>query len=95
MIVNMQTYKGWTNYETWRASFWLNCYGFYNLQLDRWKDDGEMPMLDSDDVCTFIEEIVLDDAPEGLLGDIVEGWLLSVNWAELANRYNSDLEREQ
>ena len=89
------TYNGWTNYETWQAALWLDQYGFYSLQLDRWEDDGEMPTLDSDDVYTFVEEIVLDGAPEGLLGDIVGGWLSSVNWVEIANRYNADLEREQ
>ena len=89
------TYNGWTNYETWQASLWLDQYGFYSLQLERWEDDGEMPTLDSDDVYTFIEEIVLAGSPEGLLGDIVSGWLSSVNWAEIANHYNADLEREQ
>ena len=89
------TYNGWTNYETWQASLWLDQYGYYSLQLDRWEDDGEMPQLDSDDVYTFIEEIVLEKAPEGLMGDIVTGWLSSVNWSEIANHYNSDLEREQ
>ena len=89
------TYNGWTNYETWQAALWLDQYGFYSLQLDRWEDDGEMPTLDSDDVYTFIEEIVLDGSPEGLLGDIVSGWLSSVNWVEIANHYNEDLEREQ
>ena len=89
------TYNGWTNYETWPASMWLDQYGFYSLQLDRWEDDGEMPQLDSDDVYTFIEEIVLDFEFKGLLGDIVCGWLSSVNWSEIANKYNADLEREQ
>ena len=89
------TYNGWTNYETWQASMWLDQYGFYSLQLDRWEDDGEMPQLDSDDVYTFIEEIVLDFEFKGLLGDIVCGWLSSVNWSEIANKYNADLEREQ
>ena len=95
------TYNGWTNYETWQAALWLDQYGYYSLQLDRWEDDGEMPQLDSDDVHTFIEEIVLDKAPEGMLvfdslfGDIVSGWMSSVNWSEIANKYNADLEREQ
>lgn len=93
--MNDNTYNGWTNYETWQAALWLDQYGFYSLQLDRWEDDGEMPTLDSDDVYTFIEEIVLDGSPEGLLGDIVSGWLSSVNWVEIANHYNADLEREQ
>ena len=93
--MNDNAYNGWTNYETWQAALWLDQYGFYSLQLDRWEDDGEMPQLDSDDVHTFIEEIVLDGAPEGLLGDIVGGWLSSVNWSEIANHYNADLEREQ
>jgi len=89
------TYNGWTNHETWQAALWLDQYGFYSLQLDRWEDDGEMPTLDSDDVYTFVEEIVLEDSPGGLLGDIVTGWLSSVNWVEIANHYNKDLEREQ
>ena len=89
------TYNGWTNYETWQASMWLDQYSYYSLQLDRWQDDGEMPTLDSDDVYTFVEEIVLDFEFKGLLGDIVCGWLSSVNWSEIANKYNADLEREQ
>ena len=93
--MNDNTYNGWTNYETWQAALWLDQYGFYSLQLDRWEDDGEMPTLDSDDVYTFVEEIVLEDSPGGLLGDIVTGWLSSVNWVEIANHYNKDLEREQ
>lgn len=88
------TYNGWTNYETWQAALWLDEYGFYSLQLDVWKDNGEMPTLDGDDVLTFIEEIILDKSPEGLLGDIINGWISCVNFNEIASNYNRDLEEE-
>jgi len=89
------TCNGWTNYETWQAALWLSEYAYYDMLLERWEDDGEMPTIDSDDVVAFIEEIVFEKTPEGLLGDILIGWMSSVNWNEIADSFNRDLECEQ
>lgn len=81
------TYNGWTNFETWQAGFWLNEADFLGmLQEDGWK------RLEAEDVESFIWDMLSDRADGGLLGDIVNAWISSVNFVELADNFNLDLE---
>ena len=84
------TCNGWTNYETWQAALWLNEADYLGcLQED------EVRLISGDDVYAYVEEILFEKRPEGLLGDIVIGWTFSVNWEEIADNFNKDLECEQ
>ena len=89
------TYNGWTNYETWQAALWLGEADYYGLLLERWEESGEVPIVDSEELIDFVEEVMLTHEREGLLGDILTGWIHSVNWREIATHYNDDLEREE
>jgi len=80
-------YNGWTNFETWQAGLWLNEADFLGmLQEDGWK------RLKAEDVESFIWDMLSDRAEGGLLGDIVNAWISSVNFVELADTFNLDLE---
>ena len=81
------TYNGWTNFETWQANLWLNESDFIGmLQADGWK------RVDSEDIESFIWNILLGREDGGLLGDIANAWISSVNFVELADNFNLDLE---
>lgn len=84
------SYKGWTNYETWRMALWLNEVDF----LGRCEDNGiteiDSEMLDA--------ELYLLAGAEDMTAfekDIYNGWLSCANLNEIADSFNSDLEREQ
>ena len=80
-------YNGWTNFETWQAGLWLNEADFLGmLQEDGWK------RLEAEDVESFIWDMLSDSADGGLLGDIVNAWISAVNFVELADNFNLDLE---
>ena len=80
-------YNGWSNYETWQANLWLG-------------DDDADYMRESGDVTPeivreYAEQALSDDRdelPGGLIGDIVNAWLSTVDWRELAEHYQADAE---
>lgn len=79
------TYNGWSNFETWQANLWLNESDFLGmLQSDGWK------RLDAEDVESFIWDMLSEREDGGLLGDIVNAWISSVNFVELAEAFNDD-----
>jgi len=81
------TCNGWANFETWQAGSWLNEADFLGmLQEDGWK------RLEAEDVESFIWDMLSDRSDGGLLGDIVKSWISSVNFVELAENFNLDLE---
>ena len=84
----MSTYNGWSSFETWQANLWLSESDFLGmLQDDAWK------RVDAEDVESFVYDLLLEDKPEsGLLNDIVNSWISCVNFHELADTYNEDLE---
>jgi len=80
-------YNGWSSFETWQASLWLNESDFLGmLQEDGWK------RLDAEDVESFIWDMLSEREDGGLLGDIVNAWISCVNFVELADHFNLDLE---
>ena len=86
------TYNGWRNFETWQASLWLSeADTLGRLQSDRWKQ------VNAEDVESFVLELlesveVENTYGDGLISDIINGWLSSVDFHEIAEPYNKDLE---
>jgi len=86
------TYNGWRNFETWQASLWLSeADTLGRLQSDRWKQ------VNAEDVESFVLELlesveVENTYGDGLISDIINGWLSSVDFHEIAELYNKDLE---
>ncbi len=75
-------YNGWSNYETWLVSLWLNneeCY-YHELQ-DILRDyEGQERIEELEQACRFIVERH-DDT--GLRADLINAVLSRVNWQEI------------
>ena len=90
--MSSDTYNGWRNFETWQASLWLSeADTLGRLQSDRWKQ------VNAEDVESFVLELlesveVENTYGDGLISDIINGWLSSVDFHEIAELYNKDLE---
>jgi hypothetical protein len=88
------TYNGWRNFETWQASQRLSeADTLGRLRADSWK------RVDAEDVESLVHELLEEEDVEientygdGLLSDIINGWLSSVDFHEIADHYNQDLE---
>ncbi len=103
---NDTKYNGWTNYETWVVSLWLdNDEGSQTLTqeaahyaLDCAKADHlftrkERATLDLADALKNLHE---DNTPTitGVYADLINAALGSVNWHELAEHYMAEVEEE-
>lgn len=71
-------YNGWTNYATWRV---------YLEIFDGWESDFG-PDIDAYDLGHELrdtaENLICEDAPEGLARDYALAFLENVNWYEIA-----------
>lgn len=75
-------YNGWTNYATWRI----------NLELiDGYEFDEHQTAESLED---FVEEIAFAHIEDGIVKDYARAFLLDVNWHELAEHLNDNLENE-
>ena len=71
----MNTYNGWTNFETWKV----------NLEIfDGWDSD----YLDADDARSIAEQYYLDGLGcNDLAYGVVSLFLSEVNWSEIAEAH--------
>lgn len=74
-------YNGWTNYETWRVN--LECF-----------DDWQNGRLTAESAQEFVEEYLQSECPEGLVLDYALAFISRVNWHEIAEAHNENLEDE-
>jgi hypothetical protein len=75
----MSDYNGWTNYATWRVNLEI----FDGIEPREWfKTDDQYAM--SQQLKTFAEELVCDNAGEGLAADYALAFMADVNWYEIA-----------
>ena len=92
MNTNTQECNGWTNYETWLVSLWIdNDYGDYLMRNESRPDDGWTGAT----VCEFVETIYEEQIPvTGLIADLVGAAFSAVDWASIAEHWESDYEDE-
>lgn len=79
-----QSYQGWSNYQTWCVSLWLNNdYSLY-CQLQEIVQRYDQSQADelAEAIKDFVEEIMPD--LEGLSADLMGFSLGKVNWQEIA-----------
>ena len=78
------TYNGWTNYETWRV----------NLEIfDGYDPDGQP--VDHEDIKDMAEEIVLGEVGEqSLAHSYAHAFMSDVNWHEIAEHINGEIEEQ-
>lgn len=78
------SYNGWTNYETWLTNLYLGDY------LD------SFTRYTGADVETLIYAIVDEDSSNltGFISEVVSSFLSDVNWDEIAESHNYDVEDE-
>ena len=92
----MNTYNGWTNYETWCVNLWLT------NEDTRWLDDLADEMLaeldgDTDaavaELADYLAEQHDEAAPpevKGVFADLLSTALKRVNWPEIARHFIDD-----
>ena len=79
------SYNGWTNYATWRV----------NLELFDGYDASDLPRDPSDAAAALedmAEELICEQAPEGLARDYALAFISDVNWREIAAHMLEDAE---
>ena len=87
------SYNGWSNKETWLVNLWygddlLTDY----IEID--ETEVEAYRIEEDVRYIALECESMSKLPAGLLSDFIEHSFANVNWHELADHINSDLEEE-
>ena len=87
------TYNGWSNYETWNVSLWLNnepvTYEDLRDLLERNSDDyaaGEA-------IKSYVEEM-MPDLGASMAADLLGAALCEVDWQEIAKSNRNEVAEE-
>jgi len=95
----MERYNGWANYETWNVGLW-----FMDDMVSIASENGEP--VDADWCKSQVEQYLdskyrkdSDDdkygensITQGFIGDVVNSFMRSVDWREIASHVNDDAE---
>lgn len=85
-----QGYNGWTNYETWAVSLWLDTDDPSDI-IERVKEDYEDDKEQwADEIAKKLESWVDERNPisdNSLYSDLLNASLSEVNWLEIAEHY--------
>lgn len=94
-----ERYNGWTNYETWNASLWMDNDDGY------WRNSAENAMRDAGydkDAATLelaceMEDVHEDAMPavEGMYADLLGAAMSRINWYEIAKHYIDEVDVEE
>lgn len=76
-------YNGWRNYETWRV----------NLEIASDLLDGR-GRVTAEEIKDEIEDLVIEGHENSLAADYALAFLSDVDWYEIAEAHNSDLDDE-
>jgi len=74
-----ETHNGWTNYATWRVA--LEVFDGYEVE----------EKVDADWVENYVEDVLFTGKEEGLVADYARAFLADVNWYEIADSVNENL----
>ena len=77
----MTTYNGWTNYATWRVN--LEIFDGFNPR-DHWQGKFDAVYDFAAALKDMAEELICEQAPEGLARDYALAFIGDVNWNEIA-----------
>ena len=86
-----QQYNGYTNYETWVTSLWIDTDQKLNEGLiaicavAKLAEDPKSFLADS--LKELIEESYLSTEMDGVLKDLLKSAIENINWIEIANMY--------
>ena len=72
----MNSYNGWTNYETWLVNLW------HGDSL------ANIPDLTPEQAFAYVEETLEMACDSGFEGDLLRGALSMVSWKEIASAAN-------
>jgi hypothetical protein len=89
-----EKYNGWTNYETWAVSLWIDneesSYRYWRQEAARYQQD----IADKEDaICGLagqLKQEISDEAPTdepSVYSDLLNAALSEVNWAEIAESW--------
>lgn len=97
-----QTYNGWTNYETWLVNVWISN---SQSEQEMWQEEALLAVTETaGESCPdgaairrlagsmreAIEDAASEYRLEGMLSDLLNAAISSVNWDELARHYIND-----
>jgi hypothetical protein len=99
-------YNGWTNWETWLTNLWIDNDGYAggSLGVSEEADRIVKGKLDNDDalgdsiseLAEWLQEAIDNDLHQhngalvGLLSDIVNDFIKTVDWRDIAEHYCKD-----
>ena len=84
----MERYNGWANYETWNVGLW-----FMDDMVSVASDNGKA--VDADWCQDFVNEYMGNEYHSihtGFIGDVMNAFIRSVDWREIASHVNDDAE---
>jgi len=83
MAKETQTYNGYTNYETWAVSLWLDNEEYSQDWLyDLANDETKAPHAKEDEVKDEVTEMA-PDLGASMYSDLLTAALANVNWREI------------
>lgn len=84
-VAEVQTYNGWTNYETWLVNLWMTNDERYYAQLCEIVASGDC----LDDQAEALEDFIrfeYDGESSSIWADLINDSLAEVNWYEIVEK---------